>query len=211
MRLTKARVTEFQSIQDSTEFEIGPVTCLVGKNEAGKSALLHALYRLRPVDTKDATYNPVRDYPRWSFGAYEREVAAGGREPAIVAEASYELEPNDVNDVEDIYGTSCLIGDTPHITLRRGYSNRLLLSNLEVDTHAALMHLIESADLPQQTAGDLRQLKTAANMMKVLEEAEQTEAVVRLTPTVDQIAKRGLASCIFREILDHHIPKVPLL
>ena len=48
MKLTKVRITEFQSIQDSTEFEIGDVTCLVGKNEAGKTAVLKALYRLLP-------------------------------------------------------------------------------------------------------------------------------------------------------------------
>ncbi len=40
MKLTKARVREFQSIQDSTEVEIGDVTCLVGKNESGETALL---------------------------------------------------------------------------------------------------------------------------------------------------------------------------
>ena len=42
MKLTKVRVREFQSIWDSTEFEIGDVACLVGKNEAGKTALLKA-------------------------------------------------------------------------------------------------------------------------------------------------------------------------
>ncbi len=49
MQLTKVHVTEFQSINDSTEFDVGDVTCLVGKNEAGKSALLRALYRLKPI------------------------------------------------------------------------------------------------------------------------------------------------------------------
>lgn len=46
MKLSKVHVTEFQSLQDSNEFEVGDVTCLVGKNEAGKTALLQALYRL---------------------------------------------------------------------------------------------------------------------------------------------------------------------
>ena len=36
MQLTKVHITEFQSIQDSTEFEVGDVTCLVGKNGMGK-------------------------------------------------------------------------------------------------------------------------------------------------------------------------------
>ena len=56
MRLAKVRITEFQSIQDSTEFEIGDVACLVGKNEAGKTALLKALYRLNPVVESDGNF-----------------------------------------------------------------------------------------------------------------------------------------------------------
>ncbi len=34
MKLTKLRITNFQSIQDSTEFDIAHVTCLVGKDTA---------------------------------------------------------------------------------------------------------------------------------------------------------------------------------
>ena len=56
MKLTKVRITEFQSIQDSTEFEIGDITCLVGKNEAGKTALLKALYRLNPIIEEDSSF-----------------------------------------------------------------------------------------------------------------------------------------------------------
>ncbi len=207
MRLAKARITEFQSVHDSTEFSIGPVTCLVGKNEAGKTALLQALAKLRPVDTKDGAYDPVRDYPRWSFGAYERHIAEGKCQPAIVAEASYELQPEDIDAVRNIYGPSCLIGHSPYITLKKGYANQLFLEHLETDTPAALLHLVGHADLPQQTASELRELSTAADMLKVLSDAEQTDAVESLTPIVKQIADRGLRSCIFREVLDARIPR----
>ena len=64
MKLTKVRITEFQSIQDSTEFEIGDVTCLVGKNEAGKTALLKALYHLNPIIEEDGDFDATNDYPR---------------------------------------------------------------------------------------------------------------------------------------------------
>ena len=44
MQLRKARVTNFKIAEDSTEFTLDRVTCLVGKNESGKTALLEALY-----------------------------------------------------------------------------------------------------------------------------------------------------------------------
>lgn len=38
MKLKKAHVADFRCILDSNEVEIGDTTCLVGKNEAGKTA-----------------------------------------------------------------------------------------------------------------------------------------------------------------------------
>ena len=55
MKLTKARIKNFKSIQDSTEFDIDDrITCLVGKNQAGKTALLEALNRRSGI--VDLTY-----------------------------------------------------------------------------------------------------------------------------------------------------------
>ena len=48
MKLIKAHVTNYRSVDDSTEFSLDQVTCLVGKNEAGKSAILTALAALNP-------------------------------------------------------------------------------------------------------------------------------------------------------------------
>jgi AAA15 family ATPase/GTPase len=54
MRLTTIHVRDYKSIRDSNPFNLGDITCLVGtclvgKNEAGKTALLEAIYRLNPV------------------------------------------------------------------------------------------------------------------------------------------------------------------
>ena len=43
MKLESVRITNFRCIDDSGEFKIGQVACLVGKNESGKTSLLHAL------------------------------------------------------------------------------------------------------------------------------------------------------------------------
>ena len=52
MRIMSARVTSYKSVSDSGEFTLEPdVTCLVGKNESGKTAVLEAMYRLNPLPT----------------------------------------------------------------------------------------------------------------------------------------------------------------
>lgn len=43
MKLIRVRVQNYRSVEDSEEFEIGDLTCLVDKNEAGKTALLNAM------------------------------------------------------------------------------------------------------------------------------------------------------------------------
>lgn len=62
MELIKVRVQNYQFIEDSGEFEIDDLTCLVGKNEAGKTALLSAMRGIKPSQPFDL--NEVIDYPR---------------------------------------------------------------------------------------------------------------------------------------------------
>ena len=72
MKLETLQVENFRSIEDSTPFSISDVTCLVGKNEAGKSALLQALHKLNPVVEADEFKE--EDYPRRHHTDYEAKV-----------------------------------------------------------------------------------------------------------------------------------------
>src|SRR4051812_45819906 len=73
MKLETVQIENFRSIEDSTEFTIDPVTCLVGKNESGKTALLQALNKLHPVVDSDSTFDDVADYPRHRATDYEEQ------------------------------------------------------------------------------------------------------------------------------------------
>ena len=75
MKLIEVHVTNFRCIQDSNPVKIGETTCLVGKNEAGKTALLKALEGLRSVDISYTKYNKTEDYPRRPNPKLENEFA----------------------------------------------------------------------------------------------------------------------------------------
>ncbi len=71
LRLRRFRVQNYKSVEDSGWIDVDPaVTALVGKNEAGKSGLLRALYKLNPVDGEK--FVPIREFPR---GRYTYEFA----------------------------------------------------------------------------------------------------------------------------------------
>lgn len=117
MTLRKVRIKDFQSIQDSNEFEIGDVTCLVGKNESGKTALLKALYRLNPVIDAHGSFDRVDDYPRHYMPGYLDSIEDTGRhnwelEHPIVVHATYELNQSDIDAIADVYGPN--VSKQPH-------------------------------------------------------------------------------------------------
>ncbi len=137
MRLTKVRVGLFENIVDSTEVEIeADVTCLVGKNESGKTAFLRALYRLNPAYEQTSKFVPRDDYPRWRWRRDEKEKRVESAKPIF---ATFELSDNDVAVVEESFGSGALA--SRKLRVWRTYANELFLE-VDVDEAALVQHLV---------------------------------------------------------------------
>ena len=109
MKLTQYRVREFKSVWDSGSIEISDrQTCFVGKNEAGKTALLVALYRTNPIIDDDAVFDETYDYPKREIEDYRFAVENGDREEAVVVSCQYELEDDDIERVASVFGDKVL-------------------------------------------------------------------------------------------------------
>jgi predicted ATP-dependent endonuclease of OLD family len=78
MKLTSVRVTNFRSVEDSGDFELAQVLCLVGKNEAGKTAVVQALAGLNPHRATPFSYDIERDYPRRFLTEYQKRHGVNG-------------------------------------------------------------------------------------------------------------------------------------
>lgn len=75
MLLKDVRIRDYRSIEDSGVVPIDiDVTCLVGKNESGKTAFLQALHLLNPLNPirEKRTFDEVMDYPSRKSSAYKR-------------------------------------------------------------------------------------------------------------------------------------------
>lgn len=64
MRLSTIQIQNFRSVEDTGPFSVDDLTCLVGKNEAGKTAILQALHALRPFNTPKTKFDVTLEYPR---------------------------------------------------------------------------------------------------------------------------------------------------
>jgi predicted ATP-dependent endonuclease of OLD family len=183
MKLSKVRVHEFRSVWDSNEFEVGDVTCLVGKNEAGKTALLKALYRLNPLVDTDGTFNATEDYPRAYLKDYTARLKKG-EQPSDVIEAWFTLEPAEREELERDFGAG-VISSAPEVNVWRGYENKLD-ANVHVNEQATILHMVTKAELPQGVAADAlkattlqelgARLDTKATAMREEAQAAQAKA-----------------------------------
>jgi len=115
MKLTGFRVQNYKSIRDSGWVTVdGSVTALVGKNEAGKSALLSALYKLNPIDGEK--FDGLREFPRGRY-TYEFE-----NEDWPVITACFEI-PKDVQ--QELADQTEAQWAPTSVTIIRAYSGKL--------------------------------------------------------------------------------------
>jgi hypothetical protein len=121
MKLKEFQVTMYQSVLDSGVVDVGDVVCLVGKNEAGKTALLKALYKLNPIRPEDAAFSATDDYPRMEVSNYEESVAEGGTPDDAVA-ATYELSDSETEELSLLFGPSFL--KSCSLRISKSYDNK---------------------------------------------------------------------------------------
>jgi predicted ATP-dependent endonuclease of OLD family len=70
-RLYRFKVYNFRSIEESDWIEVSDNSCLVGTNEAGKTNLLIALWKLKPAN--DEPIVPLDDFPRHLYSNYKAD------------------------------------------------------------------------------------------------------------------------------------------
>lgn len=162
MRLQKVRVTDFRSIDDSGEFEVEEVTCLVGKNEAGKSAILMALAALNPNDATPVTLDKERDYPRRNLVHYKQNHK---EEDAVVACTTWELDDEVQQEIVADFGENTL--DSPLVEVSRRYGNEVEVS-VEFNETAAVQHLLERSALNASELSALKNPKTVSELIETL-------------------------------------------
>jgi predicted ATP-dependent endonuclease of OLD family len=201
MKLTRVRVHNFKSIADTGWVPIEQVTCLVGKNESGKTAFLQALERLKPVPGGPAEYDHELEYPRKDLNAYKRRHED---DPAVVVEAEYELNDDDVAAVESEFGAGSLAGRT--IVLKKTYANHTGWT-LPYDEAAIVRNLVHDAELPADTAKQLSGLDSTFRLRTKLSElgAEPPQAATLLERMTKW--RSGRIGNAIVDILDERIPR----
>ena len=116
MKLKSVQVRNFKCAEDSTRFDICPITCLVGKNEAGKTSLLEALHKLNPDVAELGEFDVLLEYPRRRRKEYQRRAKT---EPDDALITRWQLEDKDVQALEGNLGPDAI--PSRIVEVRKGY------------------------------------------------------------------------------------------
>jgi len=201
MRLTHLTVTNFKSVEDSGEFSVGDVTCLVGKNEAGKTALLHALHRLNP-DNGEALFDTESSYPRRFLSEYKERHP---NEDARVLNTVWQLSDKEVAGLKGIIGPKALTGTT--ITIYKRYNEKTSTWTVGGNEAAAAEYVLSKSGLHAEEQEALAHLKTIDALKKQLGTlgAAANERHTAFAQHLEKYFKRGSANTAIIDFLD--IPK----
>ena len=165
MILVKAKVTNFRSVEDSNEFNISNLTCLVGKNESGKTAILEALHGLNPYGKFE--YDKVRDYPRRYLNKFDDRHPEGD---SIVVVTWWELSDEDMSVISEEFGENAIPSKQAIIKAGIGCSP---FWEVIVDQPAIIKALIARHKLAEDAAESLLKLDTVLQAKELLTNAEE--------------------------------------
>lgn len=187
MKLIKAHATNYRNIIDSNEVDIGQSTCLVGKNEAGKSAFLKALEGLRSTDTKFTQYGKIENYPRRHLADYDERHPDG---EACVMRTVWELGADDVAAVEAELGKGVLSAKT--CTVYKTYEEEGTTWTLPVNEEAAFQNLLKMHGLDADEAAAVSTAKTTQKAAEALAGlAERTANQESLLTAISKFRKKS--------------------
>lgn len=170
MKLVNAKVTYYRSVEDSDEFAVEPdVTCLVGKNESGKTTVLQALYRLNPVEKVEL--EEVVDFPA-KLTRKRKDWGAKQKIPVVVATFRYDAE--ELERIEKDLGPGAL--HSPEFTLTIGYRDTTEWFGHRYNEAAIVKHLRSGLDLPSAAASKVNATSTVADLLEALDSLEEPPA-----------------------------------
>ncbi len=200
MRLTRARITNYRSIEDSGWVEFGDVTCLVGKNESGKTAFLQALAHLNPI-SGPSDFEELMDYPSRHYAAYRGRL---DKSPAKVVEAEFELDDEEMAAVESEFGKGFL--KNRQLSVSRGYGPIAMYATSQA-IPVAIRHMTKSLEVPASARARLNEASSFVEVKETLAGVPATESVTAFLGTMAEWRDENVVLHLIDSYLKGWVPK----
>ncbi len=200
MRLQAAQVENFKLASDTGCFRVDDLTCLVGKNESGKTAVLKALHRLNPDDPDEKDFTIETEYPRHRLFDYKQRHATS---PDNVVTSWWRLDDIEKRWIADRFGPDALIGD--EALVKRGYLNTNDWT-ISIDETAAIRYLIDCSGLDDF---DSEELWPARDVRTLISSVEALDASVHREKFLQRLRDLTGDGTVAEAVVKHLKAKMP--
>lgn len=202
MKLVSVHVRNFRSVEDSGEFSVESVTCLVGKNEAGKTAILQALASIKSHSATPMSLDRIRDYPRRHLTEYSTRHPDGH---ALALRTGWEVSDSDVKRVEQSFGQGVLKDKKLSVSIK--YEDETRYWDVNVDPKIAVSRLVSSQKFSAPERSQLGNPGDIDSLKRVLEGmSSPSEKHKKLLENVNALRSSSTEGCV-RQMLAPKLPK----
>lgn len=204
MELRSVRVQNYRSIDDSGDVPIDDITCLVGKNEAGKTAFLSALHLLNPLNPINGkkNFDDVMDFPSKRFSAYKK---VRDTKPATVVTATFVLDDEEDSIIKRDFGDEFL--KSREVTVSRGYgpTKTFITSHVEAK---AVEHMVAKVEAPASDKKAIGAASTFAALLTALKAvAEPHSSVTELVAEIEGWRGQSIVLHLIDQYLSEWLPR----
>ena len=194
------RARNYKCIDDTGWVEIDDLTCLIGKNEAGKTVLMEALEHLNPA-YGDGDFTPYEDYPRRRWPEYKQRHED---DPDPVVSVRFALDEAERDRLEDHGGTA----PDGEVVVTKGYANELHWE-FDLDEAAYVDRLVAEHDVNRDSdvgeavasAASIGELQTALDE----HDTEADDALAALAEDAPTSASAAV-DAVGNEVLEPALP-----
>lgn len=163
MKLTHFRVQNFKSILDTGKVSVGELCCLVGKNEAGKTATLTALQSLRPFGEPQTQFGVVEDYPRRFRTKYDERHTSGD---AQVVATWWQLSDEGFGLLTSEFGEDAIT--SREFTISKRYNQKGTTWDFHIDATKAIANGIADQRLNAAEAKVVEKADSVSSLLEMI-------------------------------------------
>lgn len=202
MKLKTIHVTNFRSVEDSGIFDAERVLCLVGKNEAGKTAVVQALAGLNPHPLTPLAFDKERDYPRRFLTRYgERHKD----KEAEVITTTWSLDDAEQAAIAAVVGRDAI--SSPEVTISRRYGATEPEWRWHLDYAKGVRYLIAEEKLNEEEANPLLEAENTAQLRTAIQGIQdKTTKHTKLLAKIDALPGKCMSGAI-DAALKAHLPQ----